>query len=885
MLTLSSRWCQQPEDILDLVDHVDNAGQIAMSAAVALQVARQRLLQQVRRAASGDAPAVDVATHEAANQACLEADEAAAAVQSAQIDEKTREERAQLAAGWAQAELVTMQLLHSIEITINDGRSQSAASGASTDATAWQTGVSSIDADLSIEELRKELQESKLQHKTAKATIDRLKGEMKTQELRSTSESTRMQEELENAQRLIEAAMSGDTHGLVEEMKQSLALVEAERDDALATAGAARNAKLASKTALVAARATSAANARKHESAVAEKDAVVEQMHEVEAAKDVAERKIQELNLAAQSSAMAAEQEKANLQQKLAETQQLYDALISGNTDTVVVEMQQQLETAKGHRDEAQVQQQAAVAKVDEAQSELATVQAERDVAHKEQQALRGWLQAARGRLDQAKADAMAEAVAEAKAQANEQAAEQVQQHALLKSRLSKLADESVEQEEQLKQAQERIDQLERDLADAQQSRKTAALESQPASISASNDDVAPVQMELQELERRCEDAVAEKGAVLEQLRESEQRHATIVAEKNTAVEQLQESKQLRESAVAEKDAVVEQMHEVEAAKDVAERKIQGLNLAAQSSAMAAEQEKANLQQKLAETQQLYDALISGNTDTVVAEMQQQLETAKGHRDEAQVQQQAAVAKVDEAQSELATVQAERDVAHKEQQALRGWLQAARGRLDQAKADAMAEAEQTKAAALAQAVATAKADALAEAAAAARAAQVDAEVQVGLETAGLTQSTKEKVATAPSSAAVIGSRMPTAPTMSASPAPPAAAVAARSFTLPPSPDRSRTEQPRLRWTPRGKQAADIIDKLREKVSDAHRDRDELHKQVSANGAQLFYRRMTLMTGVGVALITDMFVYWCSYSRCSVSSMHRWQDTRTLWSHS
>jgi hypothetical protein len=603
MLTLSSRWCQQPEDILDLVDHVDNAGQIAMSAAVALQVARQRLLQQVRRAASGDAPAVDVATHEAANQACLEADEAAAAVQSAQIDEKTREERAQLAAGWAQAELVTMQLLHSIEITINDGRSQSAASGASTDATAWQTGVSSIDADLSIEELRKELQESKLQHKTAKATIDRLKGEMKTQELRSTSESTRMQEELENAQRLIEAAMSGDTHGLVEEMKQSLALVEAERDDALATAGAARNAKLASKTALVAARATSAANARKHESAVAEKDAVVEQMHEVEAAKDVAERKIQELNLAAQSSAMAAEQE------------------------------------------------------------------------------------------------------------------------------------------------------------------------------------------------------------------------------------------------------------------------------------------KANLQQKLAETQQLYDALISGNTDTVVAEMQQQLETAKGHRDEAQVQQQAAVAKVDEAQSELATVQAERDVAHKEQQALRGWLQAARGRLDQAKADAMAEAEQTKAAALAQAVATAKADALAEAAAAARAAQVDAEVQVGLETAGLTQPTKEKVATAPSSAAVIGSRMPTAPTMSASPAPPAAAVAARSFTLPPSPDRSRTEQPRLRWTPRGKQAADIIDKLREKVSDAHRDRDELHKQVSANGAQLFYRRMTLMTGVGVALITDMFVYWCSYSRCSVSSMHRWQDTRTLWSHS
>jgi hypothetical protein len=603
MLTLSSRWCQQPEDILDLVDHVDNAGQIAMSAAVALQVARQRLLQQVRRAASGDAPAVDVATHEAANQACLEADEAAAAVQSAQIDEKTREERAQLAAGWAQAELVTMQLLHSIEITINDGRSQSAASGASTDATAWQTGVSSIDADLSIEELRKELQESKLQHKTAKATIDRLKGEMKTQELRSTSESTRMQEELENAQRLIEAAMSGDTHGLVEEMKQSLALVEAERDDALATAGAARNAKLASKTALVAARATSAANARKHESAVAEKDAVVEQMHEVEAAKDVAERKIQELNLAAQSSAMAAEQE------------------------------------------------------------------------------------------------------------------------------------------------------------------------------------------------------------------------------------------------------------------------------------------KANLQQKLAETQQLYDALISGNTDTVVAEMQQQLETAKGHRDEAQVQQQAAVAKVDEAQSELATVQAERDVAHKEQQALRGWLQAARGRLDQAKADAMAEAEQTKAAALAQAVATAKADALAEAAAAARAAQVDAEVQVGLETAGLTQPTKEKVATAPSSAAVIGSRMPTAPTMSASPAPPAAAVAARSFTLPPSPDRSRTEQPRLRWTPRGKQAADIIDKLREKVSDAHRDRDELHKQVSANGAQLFYRRMTLMTGVGVALLTDMFVYWCSYSRCSVSSMHRWQDTRTLWSHS
>jgi hypothetical protein len=588
---------------LDLVDHVDNAGQIAMSAAVALQVARQRLLQQVRRAASGDAPAVDVATHEAANQACLEADEAAAAVQSAQIDEKTREERAQLAAGWAQAELVTMQLLHSIEITINDGRSQSAASGASTDATAWQTGVSSIDADLSIEELRKELQESKLQHKTAKATIDRLKGEMKTQELRSTSESTRMQEELENAQRLIEAAMSGDTHGLVEEMKQSLALVEAERDDALATAGAARNAKLASKTALVAARATSAANARKHESAVAEKDAVVEQMHEVEAAKDVAERKIQELNLAAQSSAMAAEQE------------------------------------------------------------------------------------------------------------------------------------------------------------------------------------------------------------------------------------------------------------------------------------------KANLQQKLAETQQLYDALISGNTDTVVAEMQQQLETAKGHRDEAQVQQQAAVAKVDEAQSELATVQAERDVAHKEQQALRGWLQAARGRLDQAKADAMAEAEQTKAAALAQAVATAKADALAEAAAAARAAQVDAEVQVGLETAGLTQPTKEKVATAPSSAAVIGSRMPTAPTMSASPAPPAAAVAARSFTLPPSPDRSRTEQPRLRWTPRGKQAADIIDKLREKVSDAHRDRDELHKQVSANGAQLFYRRMTLMTGVGVALLTDMFVYWCSYSRCSVSSMHRWQDTRTLWSHS
>ena len=114
----------------------------------------------------------------------------------------------------------------------------------------------------------------------------------------------------------------------------------------------------------------------------------------------------------------------------------------------------------------------------------------------------------------------------------------------------------------------------------------------------------------------------------------------------------MQESKQLRETAVAEKDAVVEQMHEVETAKDAAERKIQELNLAAQSSAMAAEQEKANLQQKLAETQQLYDALISGNTDTVVTEMQQQLETAKGHRDEAQVQQQAAVAKVDEAQSD-----------------------------------------------------------------------------------------------------------------------------------------------------------------------------------------------------------------------------------------
>ena len=81
--------------------------------------------------------------------------------------------------------------------------------------------------------LRDQLKATEKERDTLKVKANRLKGELDSVKQRGSSDRAMLQEELDDAQRMIAAAMSGDTDGVVEEMKQ-------QRDHALMQAESAR---------------------------------------------------------------------------------------------------------------------------------------------------------------------------------------------------------------------------------------------------------------------------------------------------------------------------------------------------------------------------------------------------------------------------------------------------------------------------------------------------------------------------------------------------------------------------------------------------------------------------------------------------------------------